>query len=345
MQKPVLSILLTVLLAACQQTPVTQRGLEATRVAKIVSDGGSTTLMGALKLPGSIVSNNGASYRVLTLDPEVPLPQATVQVVDAKGIPLPDLPAVSSDDRGGFSLPRVPVGISLLVQGRFAVGGREVILRKYLRGSESLTCANMDLASTLVAEKLTSKSPLVADDPGLAGSDLFELADPAKLAQVESALRATLRGDAVPSSAAIAEALSTGKSSQIFDQVAAESPAIREAYQQIFQRPESTLGVRIAAVGQNRAKVPQADGPLVIGVMQLKVFGVPPDTVRIEYWLAGKKLLETQDLTGKAALDTWSLPNGPCTIEGIAVRADGSREVVTRNYMVIRNSLELHCPS
>lgn len=347
-------------LLGCQDLATT-RGIEATRISKLVTTAGTSTVMGTFSLPSGIVSNNSgslignnagnlignntASYRTASLGSGVGLSQVAVRLVDGKGVPVAGVEGVTTNGTGGYELPQVPVGRAMIVEGVIQTTTGPIRLRKYLRPSEALSCANVDLATTMVVDKLTSGSPLVSSDPGLAGSDLFELVDPAKLQEVEAALRETLVSDKAPTPSEAIAALQGGGTDALFDRVAAEKPELGSTYQETFERPDSSLGVRIAAVGENRAPIPGADGPLVIGVMDLKVAGAPPGARRIEYRISGKVVAEGPAPTGATTLDTWTLPNGPCTLEASAVMPDGRREVLSRTYMVIRNSLDMHCPS
>lgn len=351
--------LLALTLSACQD-PATTRGLEATRISKLTTTAGTSTVMGTFSLPssvvsnnsgslisnnaGSLVSNNAASYRISALGSPVGLPDVAVRLIDGRGNPLPNIPPVTTALSGGYELPMVPVGKAIIIEGRIETTSGTIKLRKYLRPSESLSCANVDLATTMVVDKLTSGSPLVTQDPGLAGSDLFELVDPARLQEVESAVREALAGDNAPTPDEALSALQGGKVAVLFDELATETPTLGTVYQETFERPESSLGIRIAAVGENRAAIPKSDGPVVTGVLDLKLSGAPFTTSRVEYRIAGTTVAEGLGPVGPASLDTWTLPNGPCTLEAVAIMADGRREVHSRTYMVIRNSLDMHCP-
>ena len=362
-----LALSLLGILSACQFPAASQRGIDAVQVAKLVTNQGTTEIIGNMTLPsnvvsslisnnsanlisnnaGSLISNNTAQYRTCSLGDPVPLPRIQVQVVDSKGNPLPGVSSVLTASDGSYLLPRVPIGTSMLVEGIIPTNnGQPIKLHKFLRPSDSLTCGKVNLATTLVADKLTSNNPLVKSDPALAGSDLFDLVDPTKLQAIEDDVQQALSGPNAPSPQALANALAQGTTTAVFDQLVQTSPAIGDAYQQSFARPDSSIGVKIMAVGKNNATIKGGDGSngtTVVGIMSLKTEGAPTDTVKIEYWLNGKKILEAPP-PGVTTLDTWNYPNGPYTLEAFAVRSDGSRESLCRTFMVINNSLDMLCP-
>lgn len=325
------------LLTACE-TPHPQRGIEATRIAKLITDNGTSTVMGSARLPALLVE------QVPTPGSAILLPASPLRLVDAQGAPIPDVASISTDAEGSFSLPNVPLGRSAVAEVVGLLGGRKVILHKYLRPTQSLTCAHADLATTLAADKLTSDHPLVTPDPGLEGAELFELIDPAKLLAVESRLREILENDPLERDAC-RQALAAGDTSALFDALVQRYPDLAALYQGSFERPDSSLGIRITAVGSNRATIPGADERVVMGVLNLKAEGLPPETVKVEYVLNGQKVAESAaSPSWEAVLDTWDHPNGPYTLSTVAVASDGRREAAIRTYMLIRNALDLHCP-
>lgn len=355
--QPLLYLLLAALsVSACQSMPpATTRGIELTRVAKLVSDQGSSKVMGSMKLPSSIVTrliannsasliaNNAASFRISSLGDIVPLSRIKVRVVDLKGDPLQGVSTVQTDKDGTFTLSQVPVGSTILVEGLLETHGQLIKLHKYLKPTEALTCAKVDLASTLVADKIISSNPLIKNDPGLQGSNIADLVNPDKLQQVEDDLRKALDSDSAPAPQKLSDALVAGTVPTVFDQLVEDAPYLGTSYQQTFERLDGSLGIRVAAVGSNTATIRGKEGPTVMGVMTLKPSGTPPGTVRVEYWLNNQKIREVP-FPGESALDTWSLPNGPCTLEVIAVGGDGHRETLAQTYMVIRNLPDALCP-
>lgn len=327
--------------------PATPRGLELTRVAKFVTEQGTSKIMGNIKLPSGVLSsltaNNAATFRISTLGSAVPLSNVQVRVVDLKGDPVPGISAVQSESDGSFTLPQVPVGSSLLVEGLLEGNGAVIKLRKYIKPTEALTCAKVDLASTLIADKITSNTPLVTNDPGLQGSNLADLVNPDRLQQVEEVLRQALESQTAPGPQDLSNALVAGTAPTMFDQLVEQAPELGATYQQTFERLDSSLGVRVAAIGNNAATIKGKEGPPVMGVMTLKPSGAPAGTVRIEYWLNNQKLRDLP-FPGESSLDTWTFPNGPCTLEVIAVGADGRRDSLAKTYMVIRNLPDALCP-
>lgn len=355
--QPLLFLWLAALsVVACQSmSPSPPRGLELTRVSKLITDQGSSKVMGNLKLPRSVVSelisnnsasliaNRAASFRINSLGDSVPLSRIQVRVVDLQGAPLPGVSAVQTDQEGTFTLSQVPVGRTLLVEGLLQGNGQLIKLHKYLKPTESLSCAKIDLASTLVADKIISRNPLIKSDPGLQGSNLVDLVDPEKLQQVEDDLRKALDSEAAPAAQDLSNALVAGNTPTVFDQIVKNVPELGDSYQHTFERLDSSLGIRVAAVGSNTSPIRGKDGPAVMGVMTLKPSGAPPGTARMEYLLNNQKILDVP-FPGESSLDTWNFPNGPCTLEVIAVGADGRRDSLVKTYMVIRNLPDALCP-
>jgi hypothetical protein len=325
------------LLTACQ-APLPQRGIEATRIARLITDDGTSTVMGSARVPASLASEGPSA------GPAVTLAGASLRLLDAEGTPLSGILPIETDAMGTFTLPNAPLGRSVLAELSGELDGRRITLRKYLRPTQSLTCAHVDMATTLVADKLTCDQPLVTPDPGLEGAELFELVDPAKLIAVESRVRELLKSEALEQGSWL-QALADGETAPLFDMLVQRYPDLGALYQGSFERPDSSLGIRITAVGSNRATIPGADERVVMGVLNLKAEGLPPETVKVEYVLNGKKVAESAaPPTWEAVLDTWDHPNGPYTLSTVAVGPDGRREAAIRTYMLVRNALDLHCP-
>jgi len=328
----VVAIAALALLTACDASLPLTRGIEATRIAKLITDDGTSTVMGTARLSTSPTG------------PSRWLEAAPLRLLDAEGSPIPEADTAQTDAQGTFKLRKVPLGRSAVLEISAQVDGHAVILHKYVRPTQSLTCAHMDLATTLAADKLTSKTPLVTPDPGLEGAELFELIDPVKLLAVERRIREILTGDPLDPQACW-QALAAGDTSPLFDALVLRYPDLGALYQGSFERPDSSLGIRLTAVGSNRAAIPGDAERVVMGVLNLKAEGLPPGTVKVEYLLNGRKVAEsTASPSWEAVLDTWEHPNGPYTLATVAVSPDGRREAAIRTYMRVRNALDLHCP-
>ncbi|MBO9539270.1 hypothetical protein J7643_01605 [bacterium] len=350
--------LLSLLVAACQSAPV-QREITAVRVAKVIAQNGTSKVFGTLAMPAALqppgayrIGNvdadffrigqaHGVSYRIADTA-AAPVGRARLRVVDADGNPIPNVPAIDSDAHGVFSIPAVPTGVSMLITSQFVVNGETFTLKKYLRPSEALTCAQVDEASTLVVEKIVGANPLAKEDPGLEGADLFNLVDVPKLEAMEKAVRETLKSPNAPAPAVLKEALKRGKGGEVLDALLTGKPTLVDTFEQIYQRPDASLGLGIQAVGRNSAGIPGQDGAIVFGVIKLNVPEPPADAREIQYYLNGDKVVASQP-RDTLELDTWHHPDGPYTLSTVALLADGKRQVLSKTYMQIRNTVTMHC--
>lgn len=324
-----LSLLLAASVALTGCAPPALREIQAVRTAKVLTSEGTTRIMGGVSL-GEAASK--ASFEAMAVSLRV-----------ADGSPLPGAPEAAVQKNGHFTVDRVPVGQAMRVQGTFAFDGQPVALERYLRPTESLSCARIDLASTLISQKLLSSNPLVSADEALEGAQLFELVNPAKLEVIETSLRKAIETHPSITPEEIVAAIRAGNTSAIFDLLMSDLPDLAALYQGMFDRPDSSLGIRISGVGRNTAPVPGTETSIVFGVISLAVQGSHPETLRIEYWLNGRKILESSP-GQQVSLNTWEYPNQPHSLETVAILPGGRKEVLSRTYLVIRNTLDLYCP-
>lgn len=234
----------------------------------------------------------------------------------------------------------------MVLRAEIPVGDRTYVLKKLLRPTEALTCAHVDLATTVVADKLLGTHPLVKPDPGLMGADLFELFHPARLLGVEAIFRKRLDKAPPPSRDDVRDALTVAQTSGIFDLLEPLTSGGGDAYHGMFDRPDSSLDIRISAVGTNSIGVKER--PTVFGILRFKVMGAPAGTARVEFWAKSDRQEKVAEGTASpdftASLDTWTLPDGEYTFDTIAVSETNRRRLLGQTFVRIENSIGNHCP-
>lgn len=345
--RSLLSLSLALALSGCMvgnQTGLSgfgRTGLEVQRVASVVVSEGTSRVMGTVRLPASLLDGTGAS-----LDAPTFVTSGRLTLLDADGQPIPQTEPAEVDAQGGYSFPAVPLGVSMVLRAEIPVGDRTLVLKKLIRATDALTCAHVDLATTLVADKLFSATPLVKPDPGLAGADLFELFHPARLLGVEAHFRQRLDLAPPPSLEDVRDALVAGDTSGIFNLVEPLATGSGDAYHDMFERPDSSLDIRISAVGTN--SVPIKERPKVFGVLRFKVLNAPEGIARIEYWAKSsrpEKVAEASDTPDfLATWDSWTLPDGDYTFDTIAVFENNRRRLLGQTFVRIENTIGNHCP-
>lgn len=252
---------------------------------------------------------------------------------------------------GDFTLVNVPRGVTAMIRVT-ADDGSGMTMRKLTRVEQAVQCVKVDLATTVVADKIRSNDPLVQSDPALDGADLPELTRTDRLEAFEKEVRKL-----------IAEAGSTLTRTQItsvlgehvqddgsqnaatlFNAMVAGKPTLVESYQHVFERLEAAIGVRISAVGINHNL--HDNRRTVSGVMQLQIVEPPKGTTGIEFWFSSPK----KDLVATASaaadwttkLDTWKHPDGYYTLDAVAV-VGGRRKLLGKLLFIINNSVAVHC--
>ncbi|HEY9898170.1 MAG TPA: hypothetical protein V6D00_03205 [Pantanalinema sp.] len=342
-----LVVTLLALLCGCQPANMTatnkasQPGLAIERIAQVVVSDGTSRVMGTVRLPESLLGQGGDR-----LDSPRGIAGAELTLLDASGQPIPNTATVRSDAEGLFSIPSAPLGVSMVLRAQAVVGSRTLTLKKLLRPSQALTCAHLDLASTVIADKLLSAQPLLVLDPGLVGADLFELFNPVRLQEVEKLLRRRIDQSPPPGVAEVGDALAAGDTSQVFDLFAAGSLDITNGYQDVFERPDSSLVLRISAVGTNSVGIKER--PVAFGVLRLKVFNAPEGTTRVEFWAKSDRQIKIgESAIGpefESTFDTWSVPDGDYTFDTIVVTTSNRRKLLGQTFVTIQNTLENFCP-
>jgi hypothetical protein len=335
-------------LTACQPAGVSvssgERSVDLTRIAKVVVAPGASKVLGTVRLPRAIMNQESAGK----LDDLVMVPGTTLRLVDEQGTPIAGTSSQLSDTGGGFAFSHVPLGVSMTLEAEVAVGGKTLRLKKLLRPTEALTCAHVDLATTLVADQLLSASPLLAPDAGLELADLYNLFLPSRLLDAEARVRRNLQEETPGSLDGLLTRLSQGDASPKMGELVLRDPGLTTAYMDIFERPDSSLAINIktSAIGTNSIGVENRH--LIFGVISLKVVGAPNGTARIEYWTKSdtqRKIAEsTTPGTWEATVDTWTLPDGNTTLDTVAILDSGKKVLVARSYLTIQNTVANVCP-
>lgn len=328
--------------AGCPGSSLENAVLDITRVAKVSVDQGTSKVMGTVRIPAGALDAQAS-------DPQrwVFVEGATVAVADANGNPVAGLSSVRTDASGAFSFDGVPRGVSVRVRVSVETGDRTYRMQKLLRPGEPLTCSHVDLATTVVADKLLSASPLLQQDPGLQGADLVELFKSEALEDVETSVRRWIVGNPLDPEV-WRVGLSQGGLAARLEAIAQQVPGLSQAYHDAFERADSSLTVKIAAVGTNT--VGQApDIPSVSGILTFQVSEAPAGTERVEYWMLGngvrQKVAEGKEGPAfKETFDSWGLPDGSYSLAPVVVGRDGSRQMLNNYRLMVDNSVATQCP-
>jgi len=318
------------------------RTIDITRIAKVMVSPGTSKVLGTVRIPQALLTGSGAT----SPNELVTVSGATLRLVNEHGAAIASTQITDAD--GVFSFSEVPLGVSMTLEAEVPVNGKTLRLAKLIRPTEALTCAHVDLATTLLANKLLSTVPLLASDPGLEGADLYNLYMPLRLEDVESHVRTTLRQGLPTSVDDFITQLTQGDAASILNQMAQHDSKLVTDYQNIFERPDSSLVIDLttSAVGTNSIGANARN--LVFGVLTFKVTGAPEGAARIEYWAKAatqQKVAEsTKTDTWEATLNSWNLPDGDYTIDTIAILGNGKKVLVGKSYLQIQNTIANFCP-
>lgn len=335
-------------LSACTPAGVSlssgERSIDITRIAKVSVVPGTSKVLGTVRLPRAIVDGKSNGL----LDDLVTVPGAVLRLVDENRQLIANTTSVTSDAGGVFAFPRVPLGTSMTLQAEVNLHGKTLRLSKVLRPTEALTCAHVDLATTLLADQLLSASPLLERDEALEGADLYNLFIPSRSLDVEAHVRSGLKQRPSGSLTDLLAKLTQGDTASLLGELAQQDSTLTPAYMNIFERPDSSLAINIrtSAIGTNSIGIEKRN--LIFGVVTFKVVGAPANTARMEYWAKStsqQKVAEsTIRETWEASLDTWTLPDGDTTLDTVAILDNGKKVLVGRSYLSIQNTIANVCP-
>lgn len=125
-------------------------GIVAAGGGNVVSAGGGNLIGPA---GGNLIGPAGGNMQgrgVLALE-EQGLAGVEVFVADAAGKPIPGLPSVLTNAKGGFSIPKVPAGFTYVVAARVKTAAGDATTLKTLAKATTLgTTVDLDVANTLV---------------------------------------------------------------------------------------------------------------------------------------------------------------------------------------------------
>ncbi|MEB3204784.1 MAG: carboxypeptidase-like regulatory domain-containing protein [Candidatus Sericytochromatia bacterium] len=320
--------------------------------AAILTDG-TARLIGRARIPvasadgRSVTEVPAAGARVVLLDTDFKT-TVSVAIADANGqFQIDDVP------RGGASILRITL-----------TGATSQTVEKLVYPTTSVECVTVDLASSLVVDKIAANG-LLKPDPSLEGrSDLLDLVKPDKLAAFEEELRdkiATLPPaeiapllpetlkptdpDAIKATPSPGPGGAPTAPGSILDKIGSEDEQVADNYNDIFVRPEdASLVFRISAVGTN-AGVPKG-AQRISGLVDVALTGMPSDVTLCEVWtiIPSRRLLCTVTGEGnwKGRFDSWPMPLGPTNLDFIGHAASGKR-VLQRLPVIVDNSVSNLC--
>lgn len=320
--------------------PGSPSDLEVAEIAKFLGPDGKSKLLGSAKLPQLAASDR----KTQALGGESAA-GAKVEVLDSKGQPTGI--GTTADADGLFSLEGVPTGETAIIKVTSVINGQSATMRKITRPSEPLQCVKVDAATTMVTDKILSGTPLFKGDPPLEGAPLVDLFKPERVDALEESIRKGLEIDA--------EGLKdiekilvnpNGDTSTIFDQVVKEAPILADVYHEVFERPDSTIAIRVKVIGDNHN---QQRKRAISGVLKMQLQGVKAGTKAIEFWFSVPRREQwaqansANDFT--VTLDTWKYPDGTYTMETVLVGASGKRKMLGKITIDIVNSVASFCGS
>lgn len=166
-------------------------------------------LVGAARVPASLIGNNGSAYRVLAAPQQVPLANAQVRVLDAAGQAVLDAagqPLVTTTNAEGHYVLKVPEPVRHMVVSIALPGTAGTLTAIAPREKIGLKAVNTDLYSTLTTSYVLSQYVRGQGDPGAALDKL-----PAEIeleTRVKAASAFEKAGATVPASLKEAEVVS-----------------------------------------------------------------------------------------------------------------------------------------
>ncbi len=311
--------------------------LDVAEIAKYLAPDGKSKLLGSAKLP-QLTQADRKTQAVGD-----PASGAKVELLD--GNMQPTGIESTADADGLFSLENVPTGQTAIIKVTSVKNGQTATMRKVTRPSEALQCVKVDVASTMVTDKILSGSPLFKSDPPLEGAPLIDLFKPERVEALEETIRKGLVVDEEGTKEiALILADPKGDASKLFDDVVKDAPILVDVYHELFERPDSAIAIRIAAIGENHN---QQKKRAISGVLKMQLQGVKAGTKAIEFWFSVPRREQwaladgANDFT--VTLDTWKYPDGTYTMETVLVGANGKRKMLGKITIDIVNSVAGHC--
>jgi len=319
---------------------------------------GTALLLGRARIPVA-----GAADASLS---ELPAAGATV-ILLARDFKT-EISRATADGSGNFRIQDVPRGGASILRVVHESDAGTRTLEKLVFPTTSVECVRVDLASSLLVDKIASNG-LLKPDPLLSGrDDLLDLVQPDKLSSFEKDIRdklsklptqdvtdllqEALKPTEVPDPAATPVPGSgsgagggTGSGNSLLDRLGAKDDAVADDYNDIFVRPdEASLTFNISATGFNSG-VPD-DLQRISGVVSLSLTGMPDDVTSCELWtlIPERRLLVTLTRAASWAgeFNSWPMPQGPTNLDFIGITPAGKR-VLQRLPVFVDNSVSQLC--
>ena len=331
-------LLLGLLLAACQ-SPVYPRPGRVQVQEMLAADvtEGTARLLGRAFAPVPVQARGELV--------EAPVRGGVVELRDASG--GSPTATTSVDAAGEFILDNVPRGAASLVRVVYASAGSQQAIEQLVFPTTSAHCARIDLASTLLVDRLRreDRGP-VAPPPG---QSHLERVRPEAMDPFETGIREALRrakpeaiavclpvlGLALPDREDDLEAETDETGSSPLDGLMGHDE-VRRRCDDLLVKSEASLVFRVASIGFNQG-IP-SDARSLSGKVIVTLHRVPDDVQQCQIWALGPiprqlaTLSPGQEWT--CSLDLWPLPPGPNSLDRVALTARGRRFLARIPIMV-----------
>lgn len=248
----------------------------------------------------------------------IPAAETPLELLDAGSGEL--LATTVTDRSGDFRLENVPRGSTSLLRVARPAGmhGGRARLEQAIFPTTSLHCARVDLASTLLVERLRREDP--STGPEGRGSSVLERLHPDVLARMEAELRERLRRPVPPTFAPAMAGL---------DDLLGEDEARRRC-EELVRPPEATLVFRLAGGVPLHRPEPPPPRP-ISGLVTVTVVGMPADVLTAEVATAPPSPRHLATLTPETrwsgVADLWDLPPGSTVLDIQGVSQRGRRSL------------------
>lgn len=330
------------------------KSLDITDLGIVVSEG-TSKIIGSARLPDVFANRKTQAVK------ERDTGKAKVEVLDANLNPTGF--NTETDFDGQFFLDLLPKNKSYLIKVASEVDGKTAVMREVAHPTNGKECLTVDLATTIVADKILSPpgGALFKEDAALHGAPLMELIKPDELAKMKATIRKCivieeedharvaeiLTAPGPGAGNAAAKLTEEPLGAKLFDDLAKEVPALIEVYHQlVFERPEAELKFTIKATGLVRNKDRKKNR--ISGTFKLKLVDVKPKTKALEFWFNSST---TKKLGAATAANEWSVtidtrkfPDGLYTMVSILDPEGGRKRALGSADIEIDNSFLSLCP-
>lgn len=328
----------------------------------VVALEGKSRVVGSVRIPklGPVLKG----FRLLTLETTPPR-AGRVEALTSQLLPAGIEAEVDPD--GQFLLDLVPRDTSLVLRVVSDRNGQVATMRKITRSETDLNCVKIDIASTMVADKILSagrEGLFKKEDPALQNAPLIELFKPEELNRLEEKIRGSLEFKTEEDVTFVEQILksqgpsadpATGRllvpdevlpAARLFDAMVKSLPELAEDYhQRVFERPEAELRFNIKATGlvRNRTK----SRLKLKGKYNLRFGQLKPGTEAIELWFSTPitAKLGRGDIGNQwtIALNTFAYPDGQYTMKTLLKPFGGNKRPLGSTEVAIDNSFTELC--